>query len=155
VGTFLINWLLIWLLFVSPVWGVNAFNVVRETGIEAGLCVVLGGSDGTLEKELAGSGRLLVEGLTDNWETVYALRWTLAQAGVFPLANIQHTFDLSKLPYADNLVNLVVADIDALGSRAPSDAEIQRVLGYGGKGYLKKGGSWRVVTKSTPDDVDD
>jgi hypothetical protein len=60
----------------------------------------------------------------------------------------------ASLPYYDRLVNLLVADLDALGDDAPSKEEINRVLGYEGVAYLKQDGKWTKTAKPTPKNVD-
>ena len=55
------------------------------------------------------------------------------------------------LPYADNLVNLVVAE--DLGEVAM--AEVMRVLCPGGVAYVKRGGKWEKTVKPWPDEIDE
>ena len=116
--------------------------------------VVLKG-DGQLEKELAKEGSFLVEGLSDDWEEVLKKREEMAKAGLFPLVNLQYHRDTRVLSYAPHLVNLLVADLDALGAQAPSEDELKRTLAWEGKAYVKKSGVWKVVDNPRPTDMDE
>lgn len=137
----------------SPVGAGVSEDAVKSTGIDRGLAVVVGDLDGT-PLELARRGSFVVENLRRDWSAVYAQREAFARAGVFPLANAQYVRDFTRLPYAPQLVNLLIIDLDALGSTAPDGAEIRRALVWGGKAYVKRGGKWSVTDKRMPDDVD-
>jgi len=129
-------------------------SILEKTGVRGGLAVVIGG-DGSLEQSLAQTGVFMVEGLRTDMPEVLATRSALAEAGVFPLANVQWHPDLPKLPYAPRLVNLLVADLDGLANSAPSAEEIRRVLTWGGKAYLKQGGDWRILGNPKPAEADE
>src|SRR5690606_29413322 len=75
----------------------------------SGLCVHLGVQDGSLAVGLTGDGKHLVHGLALQTEAVERARSTIESAGLAGVASVEHG-SLTKLPYADNLVNLLVAD---------------------------------------------
>jgi hypothetical protein len=131
-----------------------ATQVLKETGIGAGLAVVVGTTDGALEAELTNDGKMLVQGLALSDEAAAKVRRHLFERKLYGLASVSRVESANALPYQDRLVNLLVADLDALGRDAPSSEEIARVLGYEGAAYLKKGGRWARTVKPTPGDVD-
>jgi len=131
-----------------------ARDAVQKTGINAGVVVVLG-DPGNAEEELVEGGKFVVEGLRTEWRDVFQARSGLAAKGLFPLANVQFTRSMKVLPYAPQLVDLIVADLDALGGDAPGEEEIKRVLRFKGKAYVKQGGAWKVIENPMPDDVDE
>jgi outer membrane protein assembly factor BamB len=116
--------------------------------------VVVGTTDGALEAELTHAGRMLVQGLALSDEAAAKARQHLFAQKLYGLASVARVETARTLPYYDRIVNLLVADLDALGSDAPSKEEIQRVLGYEGVAYLKKDGRWSKTVKPTPKDVD-
>ncbi len=103
----------------------------RLTGlskVHGGLCVHVGCGDGTLTAELAG-GRFLVQGIDSDPEQVSIARAHLRTQGLYGLATAER-HSLTTLPYAENLVNLIVVD-NVLAHDVPL-AEIMRILCPGG-----------------------
>jgi outer membrane protein assembly factor BamB len=131
----------------------SADDVRRSTGIEAGLAIILGDTDGTLEADLAADGHMLVQTLTTDAAAFKKAREHLFAQGVYGLTSVDLADDLTRLPYYENLVNLLVADLDALGESGPGKGEIARILAMGGKAYLRTGGDWKSHTKPMPDNV--
>jgi len=130
-------------------------DAIKATGIERGLCVVIGIGDADLDANIAKRKSFVVERLLTDWTAVHAHREALAKADVFPLANAQYVRNYEVLPYAPQLVNLLIIDMDALKEAAPTEKEIKRALVWGGKAYVKRGGTWSVLENPYPDDVDD
>ena len=64
--------------------------------------------------------------------------------------SIEH-FDGKSLPYADNLVNLVVADNVA----GVPETEVMRVLAPGGVLYARQNGRWSRAVKPRPKNIDE
>ncbi len=120
----------------------------------AGLAAHAGSTDGAAEVELARSGKFLVHGLALDAADLERSRTGIRAAGLYPLASVE-AWTGSTLPYADNLLNLFVANLDLLGGRSPSEAEILRVLRPGGAARLRKGGEWVRLLKARPEDIDD
>ena len=132
----------------------SAAHVLKETGVSAGLAVVVGTTDGSLEAELTNGGRMLVQGLALSDQAAAKAREHLFGKQCYGLASVIVVKTAATLPYHDHLVNLLVADLDALGEHAPAAEEIGRVLGYEGVAYLKLRGKWTKTVKSTPQEVD-
>ena len=120
------------------------FNDVR-----GGLAVHVGTADGKLEIALARGGRRLVHGLAGDAASARAAREATAAGGVYGLASVELARDLTRLPYADNMVNLLIAEV-SLGR-----TEVLRVLAPNGAAYLRKGGEWKVVKKPRPAAMDE
>lgn len=132
----------------------TAERVVAATGVTAGLCVHLGVTDGRLEAELAGSGRMLVHGLALDDRAVVVARKVLIAEGLYGVASVQRRHHHQRLPYAANLVNLLIADKTLLEADAVSDAEVQRVLVPGGVAHIKDGRGWKSLRKPWPAGMD-
>jgi len=125
---------------IAAVWIVASAAVAAEStsdstaawlidwaGCDTGLCVHVGCGGGRLTGELARRGKLLVEGLEPDGSLVQAARRDLAaQYGSVTVRKCS----LKKLPYAENLVNLVV--VDNVAQYGPPLEEIVRVLRPGG-----------------------
>ncbi|MFH1023083.1 MAG: PQQ-binding-like beta-propeller repeat protein [Planctomycetota bacterium] len=95
---------------------------------ESGLCVHIGCGSGTLTAALARDGRWLVHGWEKDPALVSRARQTLATAGLYGQASVE-TGSPSRLPYGDNLVNLlVIDDLARVVNQGFSLQEIRRVL---------------------------
>jgi hypothetical protein len=145
-----------------------AGSALRVAGIGSGLVVHLGTTDGQLEVALSGDGQRLVHGLAADDKLIARAREAIVRSGAYGRVSVDAWNDHRRLPYADNVVNLLVADLDALagaGSRTnPSGNsaeaglsidEIMRVLAPGGVAYLNRGGTWAATVKSQPAGIDD
>lgn len=108
-----------------------------------GLCVVLPAvSAGELVERTAG-GRVLVHGLALDPATAERLRGEVAAAGANGLVTIQVWEDRPALPHAEEMVNDLRIDADALGADAPPAAEIDRVLiPRHGQARIRRKGEW-------------
>ena len=127
----------------------STHEAIGATGVAAGLCVLVGG-DGEQAISLCNHGRMLVHVLALDDAACAAARRRINDAGLYGLASVA-TWRGGRLPYADNLVNLLVADCDALGQIAPAETEMLRVLVPGrGAGWLRRGGSWQAIRKPMP-----
>ncbi|HOX08157.1 MAG TPA: PQQ-binding-like beta-propeller repeat protein [Planctomycetota bacterium] len=111
-----------------------ATQAVKASGHEQGLALVLGETDGALTAALAKGSRLYVQGCTWEAGSVAAARGALIAAGVADRASIVWV-EGDGLPYADNLVNLIVAGPGA--GRGVTAAEILRVLAPGGLAMVR------------------
>lgn len=128
-------------------------EAVAGTGVSAGLCVLVGG-DGAQAVALASGGRMLVHALALDEAACGQARQKIAEAGLYGLASAA-LWRGGRLPYADNLVNLLAADCDALGTAAPGEGEVLRVLVPGrGAAWLKRQGKWGALRKPMPSTLD-
>ncbi|HUU23094.1 MAG TPA: hypothetical protein VM389_11230, partial [Phycisphaerae bacterium] len=151
-----------------------AKEVLRAGGVPGGLAVCLGG-DGQLVAELARGGKFVVHGLLADPAVAAAARQKLAADGLAGLAAVE-SFPAGTLPYADNLVSLLVAE-DASATPLP---EVMRVLrpqgvaclsvkpdarkaveaalakaGIAGGRFEQLSRLWLVLTKPRPEGMDD
>lgn len=101
--------------------------LVEWAGCDKGLCVHVGCGTGELVGELAQQGTFFVEGLEPDRDRVDEARNHLA--ATYGVTSVRQCY-LEKLPYAENLVNLVIAD-NMARYRVPL-REILRVLRPGG-----------------------
>jgi len=128
----------------------EAGAILRTTGIRGGLIVHLGCGDGKLTAALRAGEGYLVHGLDADADNVRGARKHIQSMDAYGGVSVDRLAG-SDLPYAENLVNLVVAE--ALG--AVNMAEVMRVLCPGGVAYVKAGGGWRKTVKGRPGDIDE
>ena len=125
----------------------NASNaIVRESGVKGGLVVHLGCGDGSLTAALHAGDAYLVHGLATDPEQVAEAREHIRSLGLYGKVSAD-TFDGKRLPYVDNLVNLVVAE--DLGE--VSMDEVTRVLAPLGVACV--GG--KKIVKPWPKEIDE
>lgn len=110
--------------------GPNAVSqrILELVNVSGGLIVHLGCGDGQLTAALGTGDRYLVQGLDAKASNVEAAREYIDTRGLYGKVSVDH-FSGGRLPYADNLVNLVV-----VSDLAPQvdDRELGRVLCPGG-----------------------
>ena len=128
----------------------SAQEIRKASGVEGGLVVQLGCGDGELTAALGADDALIVQGLYTDPKNVEKTRARILSLGLGGTVSAD-LFDGRRLPYVDNLVNLVVAE--DLGDVAMS--ELMRVLCPGGVAYLKGNGTWSKTVKPWPDEIDD
>jgi len=129
--------------------------ITNSAGVEAGLCVHIGSTDGAVEIQMVCNGRRLVHGLAFDDQSLDSARKAIQAEGLYPLASVEKARTRDQLPYADNLVSLLIADLDAVGKRAPSRKEMMRVVRPSGVACLKKDGKWTAITKPRPKEMDE
>jgi len=127
----------------------QARTILRATGVRGGLLVHLGCGEGRLTAALRAGEAWLVHGLARGAHAVERAREHIRAKGLYGPVSVD-TFDGRHLPYADDLVNLVVAE-DPAG--VPTE-EIMRVLAPGGVAYVREDGGWTKTVKPWPDDID-
>ena len=104
----------------------RADDPVTVSGVSGGLCVQLGASDLTLATDLARTGRFLVHVLDEDDKTIAAAQQQLYSQNLYGLVSIDHPDAEGKLPYAENLVNLLL--IAQRPQSGVSLDELKRVL---------------------------
>jgi len=124
----------------------QAKTILEATGVEGGLVVHLGAGDGKLIGALHASDAYLVHGLDRDAAAVEKAREYLRSKGLNGTVSVA-VLTGNRLPYIDNLVNLVVAE--DLGG-VPMD-EVMRVLAPGGVALV--GG--KKTIKPRPKEIDD
>lgn len=120
-------------------------DVIAEFGFSGGVVVSIGCDDPQELMGLRASNRI-VHGLDTREEIVARTRAAIRQAGLDGTVSVE-VFDGKRLPYIDNLVNVVVAEKPG----ALSVDEITRVLAPNGIAFLKG----EKLVKPRPDDIDD
>jgi len=133
---------------------VLAGEILDKAGVTGGLIVHLGCDDGKLTAALRANDSYLVHGLDIDVEAVDAARTHIQSLGLYGPVSVD-SFDGKHLPYADNLVNLVVMRDAGYGIR---DEEIERVLAPGGVGIFLNRQSEienRKLVKPWPDTIDE
>ncbi len=105
----------------------QAKRILEATGVRGGLVVHLGCGDGRLTAALRAGESYLVHGLDTDAATVAKARAYMRKQGVCGPVSVAR-FDGRRLPYVDNLVNLLVAEDRGAVPRE----EMRRVLAPGG-----------------------
>jgi outer membrane protein assembly factor BamB len=126
-------------------------QILEATGVKGGLVVHLGCGDGKLTAALHVSQSYLVHGLDADAANVQIAREHIRSLGLYGPVSADRLIG-DRLPYADNLVNLLVAE--DLG-KVPVD-EVTRVLAPLGVAYVKsKDGQWAKTVKPRPKEIDE
>ena len=128
----------------------EASAILAEAGVKGGLVVHLGCGDGTLTAALRASESYVVHGLDATAANVAAARKHIQAQGLYGPVCVDR-LSSSRLPYIDNLVNLVVAE--TLGD--VPQAEVMRVLCPGGVACVRKGKGWAKTVKPRPKALDE
>ena len=105
----------------------NDANAVAASGLQGGLIVQLGSSDVTTATELSKTGRYLFHVLDTNAKNVSAAQQQIHNEGHYGLSWAEHTQNPNRLPYAENVVNLIIIQDYSIPV-----AELLRVLTPGG-----------------------
>ena len=139
---------LAWMAFLTTGYAQQerAQQILEAAGFSGGLIVHVGCGDGKLTAALCGNDRTMVQGLDRNPANVRQAREYVKSRGIYGTITIDQLRS-NRMPYVDNLVNLVVAD--SLG-RVPM-AEVMRVLCPNGVAYI--GG--KKTVKPWPDNIDE
>lgn len=139
-------------------------KLVKASNVKAGLCVHIGVTDGSFTKDFGKSGSFLVHGLISNDIDLEIARKNIREAGIYGRVSVESA-DFSSLPYADNLINLlVVSDAKLILEDKLKLEEVLRVLSPMGvaclqgwvstdaKGYIVKEtiDGWSLITKPMP-----
>jgi len=128
----------------------QATEILDATGVKGGLIVHVGCGDGKLTAALCANSRYLVHGLDGDAANVAEARKHIQSLGRYGQISVEQ-WEGKRLPYVDNLVNLVVSDQTL---RVPMD-EILRVLVPNGVAYLRQDGRWNRTVKPRPKEIDE
>ncbi len=138
------------LLSFNCVAGDWAKEILAESGVKGGLIVHVGCGDGRLTLDLRANDSFLVHGLETDAGKVERAREFIRLRGLYGPVSVS-VLRGSRLPYADNLVNLVVSE--NLGG--VDMEEVMRVLAPRGVALIKRNGKWVKTVKPWPEDIDD
>jgi SAM-dependent methyltransferase len=128
----------------------DANELLKLSGIKGGLVVHLGCSNGKLTARLRIGDQYFVHGLDSDPTEVAAARAHILELGIYGPVSVDQ-WDGRNLPYADNLVNLVIAE----EPENLSEAELLRALVPNGIALVRKQGRWEKVVKSWPLEMDE
>jgi outer membrane protein assembly factor BamB len=128
----------------------EAKKILDSTGIKGGLIVHIGCGNGRLTASLRADESYLVHGLDNDVENVEKAREYIRSIGRYGNVSIDR-LNVGRLPYVDNLVNLVVAE--DLGDTSMD--EVMRVLAPHGVAYIKNDGEWKKTIKPRPKEIDE
>jgi len=128
----------------------SAKEILDATQVKGGLIVHIGCGDGRLTAALRANDSYLVHGLDTDAQNVEKARKYIQSLGLYGRVSIDR-FDGQRLPYIDNLVNLIVAKV--LGD-VPM-AEVMRVLAPKGVVYIQRNGKWTKTVKPRPNEIDE
>jgi outer membrane protein assembly factor BamB len=124
----------------------DAKSILKTSGVKGGLVVHVNCGDGKLTAGLLGDGRFLVHGLDCSAENVAKAREHIRSLGVYGRASVD-LWKGGRLPYVENLVNLLVVS----GKGLVSEQEAVRVLAPRGVALI--GG--KKIVKPWPADLDE
>ena len=127
-----------------------ARTILDKSGVLGGLVVHVHCGDGKLTAALRANDSYLVHGLDTDAEQVAEAREFIRSNGLYGPVSAD-TFDGRRLPYVDDLVNLVVAE--DLGE--VTMAEVMRVLAPLGVATIHHNGQWRKTVKPRPEGIDE
>ena len=130
----------------APAADVSAKQILDATGVQGGIVVHIGCGDGKLTAALHATDSYTVHGLDADADNVAKAREHIQSLGLYGKVSVEQ-WTSSRLPYAADLVNLVVSD--DLGAVPMS--EVMRVLAPRGVAYV--GG--KKTVKPWPNDIDE
>ena len=128
----------------------EAEEIFRRSGVRGGIAVHLGCGEGRLTAALEGGGRFTVHGLDPRPDRVREARERLRALGLYGPVSVD-LLEGPVLPYADDLVNLVVDET----SGAVPEEELLRVTAPGGGLCRRTAGGWSVAGKPRPPEIDE
>ena len=128
----------------------SAADIIRETDFTGGLIVHIGCGDGELTASLRFNDTCLVHGLDTDPDAVAKARKHIRKLGLYGNVSIDK-LDGAVLPYADNLVNMLIAE--DLG-QVPMK-ECIRVLAPKGVALVKSANKWNKTVKPWPEAIDE
>ena len=128
----------------------DARAIFDATGIKGGFVVDLGCGAGQLTAALRTSDNIVVQGLDVSPANVEKARAAIRSSGLYGPVSV-NLFDGKRLPYVDNLANLIVVEDPG---QVPM-AEIMRALAPLGVACVKQNGTWTKTVKPWPASIDE
>lgn len=122
--------------------------------LPAGVAVFIPAPEADTLIRATNNGRVLVHAIAADEKQLLQTRDALQQAGVWGIASVVLTRNLTPLPYADNLLNLLVIDEDALHATFP-DADLLRVLAPNGVAIVRRNQKQITLVKPRDKGLDD
>lgn len=129
---------------LSEMYAKAAEDILANTGIRNGFCLVLGSEKGRLAYEIAKRSNLTIYGVDSDESKVKAAREALIASGLYGSRITIDHLDLAMIPYSSYFANLIVCDSALHTGKVPGIAmEVARNLKpIGGKICL---GAWNIT----------
>ncbi len=127
-----------------------ADEILAQTGVKRGFCLVIGNEKGQLAYELAKRSELNIYAVDPDEKKVAAIRAALIGTGLYGSRITVDHLDLSVVPYASYFANLIVSESALTTGEVPGlPAEVARTLKpLGGAICLPaKANGWIAATK--------
>jgi len=125
-----------------------AQDIVKASGFTGGLVVHVGDGAGLKTPDFMAHEPSIVHGLYRNRRQLRQARALIRQRKAYGKLSVQY-WNQSDLPYADNTVNLLVAETSV------SPDEVMRVLVPRGVAYIKSDQGWNKTKKPWPAEIDE
>lgn len=126
--------------------GETADQLKKQCGFQGGIIVQLDAAGSLLSTELAAGDNVQLQVLEAGAEALTATRKRLFATGDYGRCSAMH-YDGEHLPYADNLINMIVCE----KATSVPEAELLRVLRPLGRASI----NGRIITKPWPQDIDE
>ena len=107
----------------TPIYERAAKEILKQTNITRGFCLVVGSEQGRLAYELAKRSDLRIYGVEPDASKVAASRKIIAQTGLYGSRITIHQADLASIGYSNYFANLVVSDRLLLNGVIPDNPE--------------------------------
>jgi len=127
----------------------QARQILEASGVKGGLIVHVGCGDGRLTAALCANDSYVVHGLDRDLGNIERAREHIRSLNLYGKVSVERRKG-KRLPYVDNLVNLLVSDARARVSMG----EVMRVLCPNGVAYIRKGRKWTKAVKPRPEEID-
>jgi outer membrane protein assembly factor BamB len=95
---------------LTAVYRQAAKNILKNTDIRRGFCLVVDGEEGRLAYELARQSQLEIYVVEADAKKVKTARHTLAKTDLYGSRVTVHQFDAADIPYSNYFANLIVSD---------------------------------------------
>lgn len=128
----------------------EARDLVRKSGVLGGLVIHVGCGDGRFTAGLRINQRYLVQGLEQDATRVAKARDYLRKQAKSDGVTVI-PWDGQWLPYADNMVNLMIVD----AAQRPDDTEMMRVLAPGAVALVASDDGWTEYEEPWPKEIDE
>ena len=129
----------------------QAHEILETTGVQGGLVVHVGCGDGKLTAALRANDSFLVHGLDTDPKHVEAARKHIQSLGLYGRVSVQ-PWAGERLPYVDNLVNLVVVSDRR---RVPMEELLRVLVPERRRGLRNRIGTRTTTVKPWPAEIDD
>lgn len=127
----------------------TASQMVRASGASGGVCAVVGATDASLALAIAKEGSFVVHCLAPDTKACDAMRKAIRAGGLYGAVSAD-VLSGDRLPYTDNLVNVLVVNDK---SRIPKE-ELLRVLVPNGVAFTHHS-AFITLRKPRPADIDE